>query len=203
MPKKEVTKANNKIRAKHDSKKPSGGARGNGKKQKGGEMGGSAKVLAVLASLRRKAGIVDAPRKQVAAMAQIKPTTLAVVISKMKQQDLIEYPSKDTVRITEKGLAMAPTTADSSSTFEFAADNSSVHDDIKKNYLKNGATKVRLFDALADGASHDKNEIMKAIGYENKASFAVLLSNIKKLGIVEYPDRQSVRLAGKLALFFI
>ena len=107
----------------------------------------------------------------------------------MKKKGLVECPSGDTVRLTEKGKDMSdvddsiplPTTA-------------AVHEDIKRNVLR-GRKMTEIFDYLADGKTRKKSDLMKVIQYTNKNSFSVLMSQMKcSTGVLEYPDQHSVRL---------
>jgi hypothetical protein len=169
------------------TKAKAGSAKSSSSKKK--RTGGPQGVVNALARFRQRQGLEDVPRKQVAVQVGMKPTSLQVLISNMKKNGLVECRNSETVRLTDQGLAM--------SNVEDApapVDTETVHEDIKTNVLKGKSRMVQIFDFLADGKVHKKADVMDAIGYTNKASFNVLMSQTKSTGILEYPDKDTVRL---------
>ena len=65
---------------------------------------GPKRILSCLALLRQNQKIVNASRKQVAVLSDVREKSLACLLSGLKKQGLVEYPSKETVKITEKGI---------------------------------------------------------------------------------------------------
>ena len=65
---------------------------------------GPKRILSCLALLRRNQKIVNASRKQVAVLADVKEKSLSCLLSGLKKQGLVEYPSKETVKITDAGI---------------------------------------------------------------------------------------------------
>lgn len=159
-------------------------------KRRSSGQGGQKGVVNALAKLQKHRRVTDAPRKQVAALTGMKLTSFNVLLSHMKKKGLVECRTSDTVRLTQEGKDMANVDDDTTP----LPDTAAVHDDIKRNVLS-GTKMLEIFDYLADGKVHKKADVMQAIGYTNKNSFSVLMSNTKsKTGVLEYPDNQSVRL---------
>ena len=154
-----------------------------------GGVSAGRRILSCALRLEMTSGIQDAPRKQIAAMTGVKTNTFPVVLSGLKKKELIEYPDKDTIRLTAKGKAQADL-ADAP-----AADNESVQADLKKQFLGGGKA-AQMFDILVDGRVHDRLAVASTVGITNKATLAVTLSNMKKNGIIEY-DRTTVQLTDK------
>ena len=121
-------------------------------------------------------------------MAGVKSNTFPVLLSGLKKKDLIEYPDKDTIRLTPKGKAQTDLA-------DAPADNQSVLADLKKQFLGGGKAAL-MFDILVDGRIHDRITLANTVGMTNKATLAVALSNMKKNGIIEY-DRTTVQLTDK------
>ena len=149
--------------------------------------GAPQKILDMTRMLEKRLDTKSVPRKMIAASAGVKSGTFPVTLSIMKKQGLISY-DKETISLTESGHLRASDDFDSDCLF----DNEKVQDDIKKRY-KIGGKAALLFDVLTDGSEHDRHAVATGIGCTNKATFAVMLSNLKKHGIIEY-DRATVRL---------
>ena len=153
-----------------------------------GNGGGPQKILDLALMLEGRLGTTDIPRQQLAAMSGVKANTFVVTISNMKnKQGWIEY-DKDSIRLTDAGRAKARIVDEG----EVMVDNETVQADVKKKF-KLGGQPGLLFDALTDGRAHDREATAAAIGCTNKATLAVMLSNLKKKGIIEY-DRNTIRL---------
>ena len=58
---------------------------------------------------------------------------------------------------------------------------------------------LKIFDFLIDGQEHEKAKVIKAVGCDNKNSFAPIMSrDLKSKGIVEYPSRTTVKLSKEM-----
>lgn len=148
--------------------------------------GGTQKILDFTLFLETRSDNPEVPRKQVQAMAGLKPTTFPVTISNMKKKGLIEY-DKDNIRLTDVGRLKANPVDDIS-----MMDNTSAHEEIKSKF-KIGGKAAELFDILAqDGQVHERESIIGHVGIK-KNSAAVMLSNLKKNGVIEY-DRTTIQL---------
>lgn len=96
----------------------------------------------------------------------------------MKKKGLIVY-NKNTIQLTEEGGGRAePVT-------NLPMDNGSAQEDIKTRF-KIGGTAALLFEQLADGLIHDRESIVGGLGFKSKNSAAVMLCNLKKIGVIEY-----------------
>ena len=130
----------------------------------------------------------EAPKERVAVMAKISDATFPSMVSRMVKKGLIkygEYPG--TLVLTEEGMALAEPSDD------IATSNEEVHEGIKKD-LKGKPRQI--FEILADGKVHNKEDIMKQINCTNKATFAPLLSReLKKKGLIQYPSKGTVQLS--------
>jgi hypothetical protein len=151
---------------------------------------GTQRILDVTLSyeMRSKERLVDVPRKYVVSLSGLKPSTFPVTISGLKKKGLIEYDAK-TIRLTELGRSLAK--YDMNETV--ALDNTATLAEIKKKHKLQGGMGGRLFDLLQDGRVWDRAVAAKDIGCENKGTLAVMLSNLKKNGIIDY-DRHTIKL---------
>ena len=128
----------------------------------------------------------EAPRKQVAILASIKPSSFAPLVSKMKGRDLIFCPSKDTLGLTEKGRSMADPSFVPSS-------NKDACTEMKAKHCAGGMA-AKVFDLLDDGRVYEKTFVFERIGCKSKSTFAPLLSKLKAKGVIHYPTPNTVQL---------
>ncbi|CAB9498670.1 expressed unknown protein [Seminavis robusta] len=158
---------------------------GGGKKSKDG-MTAEQKILDVIAKLYA-GGNKTPKREQVAKLCAIAAKTLANTVAKLKKKDLVECPDAQTLGLTESGLEHVGDLASAGSS------NEEVHERIK-NDLK--GKQVTLFDLLADGEVHEKDDIAEKLGYENRSvkAFANLIGAVKGKGIVIYPTPATIQL---------
>lgn len=156
---------------------------------------GAQKILDHCLAMEARTGELDVPRKTIASLCGLKANTFVVTLSVMKnKQGLITY-DKESIRLTEKGRAKAnPMPLE-----EPLGDNLSVQEDFKKRF-KIGGKAGQVFDAVCDGADHDRPTLASNLGITNKATFAVMLSNLKKNGLIQY-DKTTVRGADVLFPF--
>ena len=154
---------------------------------KKGAKSGSQRILDFVRCIERSSGNPNVPRETITVLCEIKPTTFSVTLSNMKKKGLIQY-NKDTVRLTEKGLYLANEDA------VFSMDNCAAQADIKAKF-KIGGKSALLFDQLTDGLVHERKSILDRVGFTNKNSAAVTLSNLKKNGVIEY-DRSTIKMTG-------
>ena len=136
------------------------------------------------------------PRTMVAEASGIKESSFKVTISAMKQKGLIQY-DPDSIRLTEIGRSNAQGGGNDKdgtgdTTYTEIVNNMSVQDDIKRRFRLGGQYAI-LYDAIRDGDVYDRESLGNVFGLENKKSVAVLLSRMKRNGILEY-DRTTVRL---------
>ena len=157
-----------------------------GKKNTGG-ISGPQRILDFVLSMENRTGDPNVPRKMVVAASGVKANTFPVTISGMKKKGLIEYDSS-TVCLTEEGRSKA----NAASQME-VFDNASAQDDLKEQF-KIGGKAGLLFDAMRDGRVHDRTTLAESLGITNKATLAVMLSNMRKNGIIEY-DRTTIQLS--------
>ena len=148
---------------------------------------GPQRILDVILSIEMQGKGQDVSRKTVCSLSGVKPSTFAVTISGMKKNGLIEY-NKDTIRLTKKGRSMA-----SYDENESPMDNTQMLDELKRKH-KLGGKAGQLFDLLKDGHIHDRSTLPQDIGCDNKNTLAVMLSNVKKTGIITY-DRHTIQLS--------
>ena len=159
--------------------------KGKGSGGSGGGIGAPQRILNFVLSLEMKYGNPNVDRSMIVSMAGIKATTFPVTISNMKKQGLIEY-DKTSIRLTTKGREEKATIVD-------IPDNESIQQELKVKHKLGSGKQGKLFDMLLDGKSHDRAHVAESVGYTNKATFAVALSNMKKMGIIEY-DKSTIQL---------
>jgi len=160
--------------------------------KRGGGGGGAQKVLDwALFYEARQNGDPNVARKVILSVSGVKPSTFTVLLSTMKTKGLIEY-DKEFIRLTEAGRSRAD--ASGAENGNTAMDNDSAQADIKEKHKLGNGKPGLLFDALVDGRVYNRVAIMAQIGCDNKGTFAVMISNLKKKGIITY-DKTTIQLA--------
>lgn len=160
---------------------PSSGSKG--KRAKGSVRDIILRSLAELRALR----IAEPPRIQVALFAGYSNASsagFAKALSGLKQDGLVAYQSSKTVGLTETGL-----NADVMKGVVPPKNNCEVHERIKQ-LLK--PKMKEMFDALADGGVHNREDVAQRMGYTNQMSsgFAKAVSMMKSLGLLDYPKNE-------------
>jgi hypothetical protein len=136
----------------------------------------------------------EAPKKRVAAMAEISSTTFPSLVSRMAKKGLVEYGStSEMLKITGKGL-------DQVDPIDMPTSNVEAQERVKEK-LK--GKPLRIFEILQDGKAHEKEDIMKAIDCTNPKTFAPMVSReLKKHGYIEFPIKTSMELAESVCFPF-
>ena len=125
------------------------------------------------------------PRTMVAMLAGYKNKSskgFANPLGALKTEGLVTYPDKESVVLTEMGLA-----CDEMKGVTPPKNNEEVHARVKALL---SPTQQRIFDLLAaDRRAHARDEVAQACGYTNPASkgYSNSVSNMSSLGLVEYP----------------
>lgn len=107
-------------------------------------------------------------------------------LGNMKKEGLVDYPSSQTVALTEVGRSMV------ADVFVPPATNDEMQDFIRKDLLKK--CHANIFDDLLEmkGRPRIREALRAATGYAEKpAAFAKYLGEMKKLGIIEYSKDNS------------
>jgi len=147
------------------------------------------RILGALLALENSSGSKDVPRDKVSKLSFVtKAQTFANTLVNLKKKGLIECPDAKTIRLTQKGREQAdpndvPT-----------VDNTDIQKVLKEKFCKGGKAAL-LFDALLDGRVHDRNELASAAGITAKQTMANSLCKMKKDGLLEMPDRSTVRMS--------
>jgi len=148
------------------------------------------RVIEIIAELRETYGTGDIQRHVVAIFAgypKADTPGFVKVLGTLKKKGYIVF-TKQTITLTAKGTAAAgPVEPRSVSTAE-------VHQRLK-SHLK--PVEVRVFDYLADGKAHSKEDMAEALGYDSakQPGYVKVLGKMKSIGFVEYPDSTTARLA--------
>lgn len=147
----------------------------------GSSSGGPQRILDFVVAMEGKLNTTQIPRKLVMAASRVKHTTFPVTISGMKKKGWIEY-DKDSISLTELGRSKANPDAivmEGGGGF----DNESAQEDNIRRF-KIGGKALVLFNAMRNGQVHDRSALAEQVGITNKGSLAVMLSNMKKSGIL-------------------
>ena len=129
------------------------------------------------------------PRDRLTQGTGLAAKTVVNNLTKLKKQGLIEYPDAQSLRLTTpKGVQAAGSLAQAPAT------NAERHERLKKN-LK--GKQIALFDLLADGGARDRDDVARALGYENKRTkaFENVKGKLSGQGLLSYPDNQTMQLA--------
>ena len=107
-----------------------------------------------------------------------------------KQLGLIEFPTPDTVALTDKGIQHVGEVDPSSLT------NESIQEEMKKLLAPKAC---EIFDAIADGAVHDRKEVARQLGYDmtKLSGYDKNISRMKTLEIVAYPTKTTFQLTDR------
>lgn len=178
-----MTKASKTTRKKADSpaKKNKGSLKSRSSQSNGG---GPQKILDFCLFLEKNSGNSSIPRKQVLAASGVKPSTFSVTISNMKTKGFIDY-DKESIRLSDAGRARANVT-------DVAADNASTQEALKQRF-KIGGKALVLFESISDGRVHDRASVINSLGFKSKNSSNVMLSTLKKNGLIEY-DKTTIKM---------
>ena len=148
-----------------------------------GKASASARILGAAMVLEKLSKNPSLPRKQVVALASVKATTEPCVLSMLKMAGSIAY-DKTTITLSELGRSKGDTSV--------VPANNAVQAYLKTRYL---TTKTAvLFDVLRNGRTYDRQSLGETLGHSNKTTMASALSKMAKVGLVEYPDADTVRL---------
>jgi len=148
---------------------------------KGGKVPVEQRILSSLKELL-DLGITAPPRSQIALFSGYSNVQSASFKKAMKNlnQELgfIDYPDKDTVRLTATGTSQAP------SAVAPATSNHEIQERLKK-MLKDKAPAI--FDQLKDGRSHAREQVAATVGYSNMASkgFKDAVKQMLSLNMIE------------------
>ena len=136
-------------------------------------------------------GIPSPQRHHVALLAgysNVKSAGFSKALCAVKQQGLIEYPSGSTVSLSSKGIASLPHTISKPKN----------NDEMKMRLLGvvRSPKAQEVYNYLVDGKIHNRADLALAVGYTNikSAGFTKVLSKLGGLGIIHYPNSQSVQL---------
>lgn len=177
-----VNKSPSPAKAKPTNAKPS--------KNKTGDKPATRVILETMALLYAR-GTETPERKKVASLTALNPKTMANAVTKLKQKDLLECPSGDTFKLTDKGVEELSEFLEG----EIGKTNEEVHEKIK---AKLKGKEVAFFDLLVDGAEHDKEVVAKALGFvdgKKQKGFQNLAGVLKnKHSVVFYPTKDTVQL---------
>lgn len=140
----------------------------------------------ILSSLKEllDLGIIAPPIVQIALFcgySNVQSASFKKAMKNLVGQNLIEYPSKETVSLTSAGADKAPSVVAPATT------NEQVQDRLKQK-LKDKAPLI--FEELADGLPHVRSEVAASVGYSNpqSAGFKDAVKQMMVLSIVEHPD---------------
>ena len=175
------------------AKKASGSAKvakaGSSKSEEVSEFGGGAKakIMEALGTFYyRNVSVVD--KEKLIAATKMAPKTMSNTIPKLRNDGFIHSPQPKMIALTEKGIAALGDRIKCSCT------NEEVHEKIKADLKDKG---VKLFEALLDGETHDKDKIARDLGYKDgkkTKTFINLAGSMKTAKIIDYPDKTSIAL---------
>ena len=160
------------------------------KSSKDGKGGSSQKILNYCLWFESRDQV--ASRQEIGRLLGIKASTFLVTLSVMKnKRGWLEY-DRDTIRLTAAGRAKAMPMDVSSLTAHPGKTDEEVRTSIYKKF-KIGGKAMALLEALTDGGAHNRFATAASVGVTNKGTLAVMLSNLKKNGVIEY-DATTIRL---------
>ena len=159
-----------------------GGSAGRGGRSTGGQSV-RARIIGSMAELRAL-GKPNPPRIEVALFSgysNAQSKGFKNPLSSLKTEGIVDYPDKKSVSLTPIGLnspeakAVVP-----------PKDNGEVQARLKAFLCPK---QVQIFDVLADGKAHLREDVSTAVGYSNPASkgYANSVGKMSSLGIVCYP----------------
>ena len=147
------------------------------------------KILNVAAKMKLTRNMDSLEREKISFFTGIKgKSTIANALTELDRSHMITRDSK-TIFITKKGMELADV---DDSNIEVPSTNEEYHKILKEqNKLRDKACK--FIDYLADGKRQDKKKVAEALGMKINSTFANMLTECKKHGMVEY-DAKTIRL---------
>jgi alpha-N-acetylglucosamine transferase len=147
------------------------------------------KILDVAAILTKKYGKKEVSRKKVSMFGgNPASSTFANALTKLKKDGDITFTGQ-TIVVTSRGMSKACTDL---SDISIPLTNKELQDSLKDQYKLNEKSRM-LMDQLADGLSHQKVDVAKAIGCIINSTFSNMMTNLKILEIVDF-DRTTIKL---------
>jgi hypothetical protein len=112
------------------------------------------------------------------------------MLSILKKEGFIDFPDKNTMQLTDKGIEETGGQAPE------PLSNEDFHEIIKEMLQPKHR---EAFDFLADGRAHERSELAEVLGYDNDGTpgFKKTLSQVKKHAFVEFVGRDMVQLSDK------
>jgi len=139
------------------------------------------RALNAIAALMAQKGVESVPRSQVMALVGCKTkNSISILFSGLKKHhECISYPDKETVTLTDVGRSLADANDDSLET-----DNGALLEKARSDIKGHKAR--QLFDILADGGKHSRQECATQLGYDDPKQMASMMSIMKKDGALCY-----------------
>lgn len=149
---------------------------------------GAQQVILELAAESYSLGEESLPRARLTQGTGLAAKTVTNNLAKLKQKGLIECPDAQTLRLTPEGVRAAGSLANAPAT------NAERQERLKEKLT---GKQLALFDLLADGGARDRDDVARALGYENKKTkaFVNLKGKLSSQGLLSYPDSRSMQLA--------
>ena len=157
------------------------------------------KILSVMFALMVNQAIDEPTKDHIKKMMQISSRTWPSLILRMASKDgtIATGDAPGTLKLTKKGKDMASKLTPPE---DLPTCNAHIHDKMKEQ-LKGKALKI--FEFLADGQEHEKKDVMEAVDCMNPKTFAPLMSReLKAKGLIEYPNRTTVKLTKDMCFPF-
>lgn len=143
-------------------------------------------VLNLLAAMKAKYNVDEMEKSKIAELAKIKgASTMRKAIAKLKKEGRIEVDAGGMIKITSIGMDRADRSAFDSITIPTT--NEEKHERVKEEILTS-ENQRRVFDALADGHIHIKEDVRQELGMPNNSTWRKLLASLVKINVAEYPD---------------
>jgi hypothetical protein len=153
------------------------------------------KILSALFIRHEIHGEEECDNTEIAAAAGISKATYAPLISRMKKAGVIENGSaKGTIKLSMNGKDRAAGFVDKNSIVSTNAEYHEKH--LRPNFK---GTTLKIFNILADGEEHSKEDIMAKVDFTNPKTFNPLFSRNfgGKTGMTETGPGGMVKLAAK------
>jgi len=157
------------------------------------------KIIFHLAEQQLVFGIEETPKKflvQLVGYTHEATKGFAIPFKELKDEGIVETSGSKCVRLTEKGIRLAPRDMGPPKT------NVDAHKqflDILRKKVKQMDKLEKLWDILADGEAHATDDLVAALGYQhaNSKGFTVPKQEMNKLGLIEKVGKGAIRLSDK------
>ena len=151
-------------------------------------------ILVAVASMRTNLGETTVERSMLPILTGKAEQTIKNSLSSLKKSGFMDV-DRDVVRITP--LGMDQLIPEDFGNFEAPTSNQKLYDYLADKH-KLTRKEILLIDTMSCGRTFRREDVAKAIGCSFNQTFKNLQSRLRKIGVLEYVDAESIRLTDRM-----